>query len=147
MGRPAKQLPDKTCGHCGRVFNRKRFGNRLEDASRYLTRKFCSLNCSGFREELIDPKSTHLLNARKLKKKYCEECGTTSRLEVHHINGKVSDNRKENIKTLCSTCHMKLHWRLRKRGIVFGEHRKYSEMRKAGLMERKSAKQSTEQRD
>lgn len=50
------------------------------------------------------------LVARKLRKSACEQCGTEKNLHAHHINRDWSDNRPENIQTLCATCHLKYHW-------------------------------------
>jgi hypothetical protein len=42
---------------------------------------------------------------------YCEECGLTEwqgnpiPLEIHHLNGKNTDNRLENLRLLCPNCH------------------------------------------
>jgi len=45
----------------------------------------------------------------KFKKGYCESCGFipqhSCQLEVDHINGIKSDNRPENLQTLCANCH------------------------------------------
>jgi len=35
----------------------------------------------------------------------CVRCGTTERLSVHHRNGDHTDNRMENLETLCLRCH------------------------------------------
>jgi DNA-binding CsgD family transcriptional regulator len=46
-----------------------------------------------------------------LKRRFCEECGTTEwrgrpvRLALHHINGDGLDNRLENLQLLCGNCH------------------------------------------
>ena len=36
----------------------------------------------------------------------CCKCRETTRLEVHHINGSETDNRAENLRTLCYFCHL-----------------------------------------
>lgn len=41
------ELPDKTCPVCGRRFNRRRYGGRLEDRGSYELRKHCSRRCLG----------------------------------------------------------------------------------------------------
>ena len=52
---------------------------------------------------------TNAARARKFKKPFCERCSATERLLVHHINRKQSDNRPENLETLCSKCHHEEH--------------------------------------
>lgn len=44
----------------------------------------------------------------------CRACNvsgkrTKTRLEVHHIDGNVNNNNTENLMTLCSSCHHRLH--------------------------------------
>lgn len=109
MPMPAKIFQDKICVNCGKTFNRRRFGNRLEDATRYQTRKTCSQSCGNSKKDPTH-RATYGLRARVFKKTYCENCGTTTDLDAHHLNGNIKDNRSENIKTLCHPCHMKLHW-------------------------------------
>ena len=48
-------------------------------------------------------------HSRKLREKQCEICKSTSMLCGHHINKDWTDNRPENIKTLCFSCHTSLH--------------------------------------
>lgn len=43
-------------------------------------------------------------------KQYCEQCGTESKLQVHHIDKNVANNDPSNLRTLCVSCHMKHHW-------------------------------------
>lgn len=58
-------------------------------------------------------------NRQVLFEKYggCEICGSTHRLQVHHIdrvsyhNSPKPNNRLENLRLLCQTCHLKLHHR------------------------------------
>lgn len=119
MGRPAIQQEDKICVICGKQFNRKRFGKRLEDISRYLSRKTCSQSCGNSK---INPKNrtTYNLRARKTKKGIkCENCSAMQNLDVHHTDGDIKNNSPENLKILCHSCHMKLHWKLRKSGIIY----------------------------
>lgn len=55
-----------------------------------------------------------LLN-NKLKEYRCECCGITEwngqpiTLQLHHINGKHTDNRLENLQLLCPNCHSQTH--------------------------------------
>jgi hypothetical protein len=46
---------------------------------------------------------------RKHKKDYCEQCGfkpdSMRELDLDHINADGSDNRLENLQTLCKSCH------------------------------------------
>jgi len=49
----------------------------------------------------------------------CQECGTYLNLIVHHIDGNgrgkiINNNNLNNLITLCNSCHVKLHWKLRK---------------------------------
>ena len=60
--------------------------------------------------------------AKKHRKAHCEICDGTEKLDAHHKDGNIKNNSPENLQTLCHQCHMKLHWKLRKRGIVYGSH-------------------------
>lgn len=54
---------------------------------------------------------TNAAKARRYKKDYCERCGSKENLLAHHKNKDQSDNRPENIETLCKTCHNQHHLR------------------------------------
>lgn len=96
-------LQDKTCKACGKLFNRKVFSGRLEDATAYLNRDHCSRTCGNSREQ-IKP-GTYLWRARKHKKDQCEACGYKMRLAVHHCDQDQTNNNPENLQTLCKQCH------------------------------------------
>lgn len=47
----------------------------------------------------------------------CEQCGaarTGRRIDVHHRNGNRHDNADENLIVLCRSCHLKLHYSMRR---------------------------------
>jgi predicted transcriptional regulator len=50
-----------------------------------------------------------------IDKDKCKNCGSTSRLCVHHKNDDHYDNRLENLEILCTSCHLShhktLYWR------------------------------------
>lgn len=119
MAHPTKKTEPKICEFCKKQFSRRRYGKRLEDYSRWMTRRFCSKSCS---ESKTHPthRSTYNIRARKVKKIVkCENCGGMLTLCVHHIDGNIKNNLPKNLKVLCKSCHMKLHWKFRKRGIVY----------------------------
>lgn len=114
---PLKNISEeKICPVCGKRFKRKRFGKRLEDYTRFQNRVYCSKSCSAHRrmnDQNRNRKCFHSL-ARKHLEEYCAICGSTERLQVHHWDKNIRNNSPENLETLCATCHMKLHWRLRR---------------------------------
>lgn len=72
---------------------------------------------------------------RKYKKDSCEDCGSTESLECHHkipvvyskdyktiISG---DHSRENIKTVCNSCHQKIHYRELNRKPVVSDGRTF----------------------
>jgi len=44
-------------------------------------------------------------------------CGGKELLEIHHIDRDKSNNKKENIQTLCKPCHALLHYIEDSRGL------------------------------
>ena len=76
----------KLCG-CGNLTAIKNLGS--DGLPRY------SSNCTPCRTK-----------ARKNKKSYCEKCGGTDRLEIDHIDANRSNNKLDNLQTLCGKCHI-----------------------------------------
>ena len=112
MPRRAIQTATKPCAICGYVMQRKRFNGRLEDLSAFNRRLFCSLSCANSREKGGDSDTTFSRRAGKARKKACEKCGDPHwRLHVHHVSSNRADNRPENLKTLCPSCHKLSHTR------------------------------------
>ena len=105
----AKKTESKICKKCGNTFNRRRFGNRLEDFTRWNQRMYCSKQCNYIRES-IKSKSSHHRLARNYANQSCNTCGNTKNLDVHHKDRNWKNNEQSNLETLCHSCHMKLHW-------------------------------------
>lgn len=109
MPMPRKPDPVKHCPVCGKLMERKRYsGGTLEDRTRFLSRKTCSAACGNTRDS-VNPKTLHQ-RARKFRADACEKCGTTEKLHVHHEDRDPSNNDPTNLRTLCASCHLKLHW-------------------------------------
>lgn len=123
---PSKNiLEEKTCPVCEKPFKRRRFGNRLEDYSRFQNRIYCSKSCSAHRriDDMNKNRTAYHNLARKHREGYCAICGSTEHLQVHHLDRNIKNNSPSNLETLCQSCHMKLHWRLRRLSKnVNGQH-------------------------
>lgn len=72
-----------------------------------------------------------------IKERRCESCGNTEwlgfpiPLELHHINGNHFDNRLENLKMVCPTCHSLYHKYMNNDMIQYNtEHIGVSELEK-----------------
>ena len=105
----AKKTESKICPKCGKEFHRRRFGKRLEDFTRWNQRIYCSKQCNYIRPEISHKTSYHRL-ARYFLNHYCQNCGSTENLDVHHKDRNYKNNEITNLETLCHTCHMKYHW-------------------------------------
>jgi transposase len=57
-----------------------------------------------------------------VEKKYCNRCGTTRALVIHHIDGVHTNNVESNLEVLCSPCHSRHHkqewWNAQKAAAV-----------------------------
>lgn len=101
----------KHCEQCSALMTRVRFNGRLEDFSVFQRRKFCNQDCMAKAMLKADPKrQAYAVRARKAAlKSACEACGTTSKLAIHHEDRNWRNNKPENLKTLCGSCHTSLH--------------------------------------
>ena len=108
MGRTPNRDPVKFCIHCGAQLKRKRFNGRLEDYGVFLRRQTCDQSCANKRE-LVGISALEW-RARKFRATVCERCGATSNLHAHHKDGNKENNTRENIETVCATCHISGHW-------------------------------------
>jgi len=80
-------------------------------------RKYCSLECA-YKKKAPRGKnhykySTGIGKFKKTvatnKNKYCELCGSTKNIELHHIDGDRTNNSKTNWLQLCCICHNRIH--------------------------------------
>lgn len=109
MSTPAKMDPQKDCKACGKPLERKRYGKRLEDRTRFLTREHCNQACANSRAAI--QADSHRWRARQIKqRKQCATCAATAALHVHHKDRNPANNTPENLEVLCASCHLKLHW-------------------------------------
>ena len=63
----------------------------------------------------LNPESYEVLRQQVLRRDdwRCQSCGTMSNLEVHHkqFRSQSGDDSEENLITLCTTCHARVHGR------------------------------------
>ena len=104
-----KPEPERYCPVCEERMHRKRYNGHLEDMARFMSRKTCSQSCGNTKETVT--KSGLHWRAKKHRKSACQECQTPNDLHVHHIDRDPANNDPANLMTLCSSCHLKLHWR------------------------------------
>lgn len=121
MGRPRKPDPIKFCKACGDVFERAVYKNTLEDRQRFLAREHCSQSCANKRVDVTD--AAYRWRAAQHRGTACAECGAATDLHAHHHNRDITDNREENIQTLCASCHLRLHWREDRDQRMAAQHR------------------------
>jgi hypothetical protein len=113
MPMPRKLDEKKHCRNCGARLHRKKWGGRgmLESNLHFRRRRYCDKTCAaaGSRQETVG-RQAHMWRARKHRKAACENCGETTRLQVHHLDRNWTNNDPKNLRTLCPSCHRRLHW-------------------------------------
>lgn len=115
----AKSAEPRFCEHCKILLERKHNpAGRLEDFRTFMRRRFCSLSCANSRSKGGKSRKAAHYHARKSKLSACECCGTTKRLQVHHVNEDWTNNSPENLQTLCIFCHHFWHAMLRRLGVT-----------------------------
>jgi hypothetical protein len=117
MPRPKKADPEKFCLACGARLERKYFNGRLEDLGAFKRRKYCNQGCMAqvFVKD-VPSRSALLKRVDKYRGNSCEICGGTKNIHKHHIDGNLLNDSPENIQTLCGSCHITHHHRVRRAG-------------------------------
>lgn len=111
MPMPRKEDPIRNCQHCGQLMQRKIYNGRLEDRAVLLRRKYCNQACMAMAFIHQEPSQYTLYTRlrKKLQKSHCEICGSSMNLCNHHRDGNWKNNDPSNFRTLCNSCHTKLH--------------------------------------
>src|SRR5215471_3219556 len=119
MPQHTKPDPIKWCFFCGALLARKRYNGILESNLAFLRRKFCDLSCAKSKHN--PGRQEYTRGVRRYRQAYCERCGTSRNLAIHHKDRNWKNNNPSNLQTLCSVCHTRLHW---KEDPSFGAPRK-----------------------
>jgi hypothetical protein len=101
---------EMACKQCNASFARRRVNGRLEDATLFRRRKYCSKECSALGQRKESPSRSALLKRiASMRKPSCERCGGSESLTNHHKDRDWKNNDPSNLMTLCSSCHTSLH--------------------------------------
>lgn len=113
-----KSSEPRQCETCSKLLERRRNdAGRLEGFRDFMRRRFCSLSCANSRPKGGSSRKASHYHARKLRDKVCEACGTTKRLQAHHVDENWMNNTPENVQTLCVFCHAFWHAMHRRLGV------------------------------
>lgn len=119
MGNPRKPDPEKFCVHCGTQLARKRYPSALECMAVFLKRRYCDQKCmaAAFVKPTSQPNSKRR-RVTRFRGTSCEVCGATEQMTAHHIDGNLDNDSPSNIQTLCVSCHVTHHHRVRRAGLT-----------------------------
>jgi len=123
MASVIKTAEPKHCAFCGKLLARKRFNGRLEDFGVFKRRKYCDKECmkKGFIVTNAENQTYRISHQSAIRIAYnimnipkvCSKCGSTTNIDIHHIDGNFRNNSTNNLVALCRSCHMKEHRRLK----------------------------------
>lgn len=114
-----KAAEPRQCEHCSKSLERRRnAAGRLEGFRDFMRRRFCSLSCANSRSKGGESRKASHYHARKQRAECCEACGTTKRLQVHHVDENWTNNDPANLQTLCAFCHAFWHAMHRRLGMT-----------------------------
>lgn len=111
------KIPEKYCESCGKRLQPKVYRSGSQECmTEFSQRKFCDRRCKGLAQRLPNgpklgglPHRGRKIARKAIKREICAMCGTTKRLEVHHIDGDATNNQLTNLQVLCLQCHRQVH--------------------------------------
>lgn len=139
---------EKTCLTCGKLFTKNTLSTKsdlycslaciqrhpCELCGKTITgrktfqsfpKRFCSRACAAFVNVSLKAKKAYVCKgfAQSIKLRgeiSCNRCGNDDIqvLVVHHLDGDRTNNSLENLETLCSNCHHRIHWGKGQRRIL-----------------------------
>lgn len=114
----AKSTETRHCETCSSILERRRNdAGRLEGFRDFMRRRFCSLSCANSRSKGGTSRKASHYHARKQRAECCDACGTSKRLQAHHIDENWTNNDPTNLQTLCVFCHAFWHAMHRRLGM------------------------------
>lgn len=114
-----KVAEPRQCETCSNTLERRRNdAGRLEGFRDFMRRRFCSLSCANSRPKGGTSRKASHYHARKQRAESCEACGTSKRLQAHHIDEDWKNNEPTNLQTLCVFCHAFWHAMHRRLGVT-----------------------------
>lgn len=101
--KPKSNYPNRKAGYCVKGSmskeNREKLSQRQQGEGNVMWKDFCDKGESALR----------IYSRKHYKLDKCEICGSTSDLEQHHFDKNPFNYKKENLITLCRSCHRMVH--------------------------------------